>query len=99
MSKFKRQGNIYVHREVICYSRENRPMEMLTLSKDSKRTEQREELIEGLFPDANGDPLYRPFMFDKPTIFISCRVHPGETPASFVLDGLMKFLLKGSEQA
>ena len=38
-------------------------------------------------------------MFDKPTIFISARVHPGETPASYVLDGIMKFLLQPSEQS
>ena len=74
-------------------------MEMLTFSRENKKTEQREELIDGLFPEANGDQATRPFIFNKPTIFISCRVHPGETPASFVLDGLMKFLLKGSEQA
>lgn len=90
---------MYVHREVVCYSREKRPMEMLTITKDVKRTEQREALLDGLFLDANGDPESRPYLFDKPTIFISARVHPGETPASFVLDGIMKFLLKNSEQA
>lgn len=72
---------------------------MLTITKDVKRTEQREALLDGLFLDANGDPESRPYLFDKPTIFISARVHPGETPASFVLDGIMKFLLKNSEQA
>lgn len=41
----------------------------------------------------------RPFIFDKPTIFITCRVHPGETPSSYVLDGLVKFLLVPSEQS
>ena len=30
---------------------------------------------------------------------MSCRVHPGETPASYVLDGIMKFLLADSEQS
>jgi len=54
-------------------------------------------LIEGLFPDAKGNPDSRPFIFDKPTIFISSRVHPGETPASFVLDGILKFLFRNSE--
>jgi hypothetical protein len=32
-------------------------------------------------------------MFDKPTVFISSRVHPGETPASFVLRGILNFIL------
>jgi cytosolic carboxypeptidase protein 5 len=63
-------------------------MELITLSATSKITETREEYIEGLFTDKQ----LRPFVFDKPTIFLSCRVHPGETPASYVLDGIMKFL-------
>lgn len=69
-------------------------MEMLTVTKNTKRKEEREELIDGLFPEANGDKETRPYLFDKQTIFISCRVHPGETPASYVLDGIMKFLIK-----
>jgi cytosolic carboxypeptidase protein 5 len=99
MTKFRRQPDIYIHREVITYSREKRPMEMITFTKDTKRKEEREALIEGLFPEANGDPESRPHIFDKKTIFLSCRVHPGETPASYVLDGIMKFLLKQTEQA
>ena len=67
-------------------------MEIITFSDKTKMMEEREALIEGLFPDAQGDPTTRPFRFDKPTIFISSRVHPGETPASFVLDGIWKFL-------
>ena len=55
-------------------------------------TNEREDLIEGLFPEARGNPKSRPFVFNKPTIFISSRVHPGETPASFVLTGIWKFL-------
>lgn len=74
-------------------------MEMITITKPNKQTEQREALIEGLFPESNNDLLSRPYIFDKPTIFISSRVHPGETPASFVLDGIIKFLLKQSDQS
>ena len=67
-------------------------MELITFSSKEKILEDREELIEGLFPEADGKPETRPFKFDKPTIFISSRVHPGETPASFVLSGIWKFL-------
>ena len=88
-----------MHREILVHSREKRPMEMLTLSKKANITEVREPLIEGLFPDADGDVSKRPLLFNKPTIFISSRVHPGETPASFVLDGIMKFLMTDCEQA
>lgn len=60
-------------------------------------TEKREAPIEGLFPQNKP----RPFSFkDKKTIFLSSRVHPGETPASFVLEGILKFLTeKNNEQA
>lgn len=33
------------------------------------------------------------FSDKKPIVFISARVHPGETPASFALEGLVDFLL------
>lgn len=29
----------------------------------------------------------------KRTVFITSRVHPGETPSSFVCEGMMKYLL------
>lgn len=31
---------------------------------------------------------------DKPVVFVSARVHPGETPSSFVLKGFLNFILK-----
>lgn len=31
---------------------------------------------------------------DKPVVFVSARVHPGETPSSFVLNGFLDFILK-----
>ena len=68
-------------------------MEMITLTGKTKMTEEREALIEGLFPDSDNNRESRPFVFEKPTVFISSRVHPGETPASFVLDGILNFLL------
>ena len=75
-------------------------MEMITFSAKTKMMDEREALVKDLFPDAQGDPNKRPYRFDKPTIFISSRVHPGETPASFVLDGIWKFLTnENSEQA
>ena len=100
MRRFEQHEEIYIHREVLYYSRERRPMELITFSAKNKMLDDREDLIEGLFPDAQGDASTRPFKFDKPTIFISSRVHPGETPASFVLDGIWKFLTnEKSEQA
>ena len=84
---------MYFHREVLYYSREGRPLELLTFTGKSMMRSEREELIDGLFPESTK----RPFKFNKPTIFISCRVHPGETPASYVLDGIWNILVEDSE--
>ena len=93
MSKYSEHPDIYIHREVLFYSRERRPMEIITFSSRDRMTEEREALIDGLFPEARGDPTTRPFKFaKKTTIFVSARVHPGETAASFVLTGIWKFL-------
>jgi hypothetical protein len=77
---------------VLYYSRENRPMEMITFTGREKITSEREDLIDGLFPEHEGNKDLRPFKFDKPTVFITSRVHPGETPASYVLNGIFNFL-------
>lgn len=94
MTKFQNHDSIYMHREVLYYSREHRPMEMITFSGKQGITEDREDLLEGLFPEHSleDEKNMRPFKFDKPTIFLSCRVHPGETPASFVLDGIWSII-------
>lgn len=55
--------------------------------------EERERNIEGLFqlPDFKSP---RPFKFEnKKYLFISSRVHPGETAASHMLNGLINYLL------
>jgi hypothetical protein len=52
MRKFGNHESIYIQREVLYYSRERRPMEMITFSAKTKMLDEREELIEGLFPDA-----------------------------------------------
>lgn len=74
----KKNKTIYFKRELLSYSYERRPMELLTFSSKEGLTAEREPLIEGLFPEGG----QRPYKFkDKKTIFLSSRVHPGETPA------------------
>ena len=77
---------------MLANSIENRPMELLTLTGFEGITKEREKLIEGLFPNSEGDVNTRPFKFKKQTIFLTSRVHPGETPASFVLNGILNFI-------
>lgn len=42
-----------------------------------------------LFPDKKP----RPPMFRKPIILITARVHPGESPSSYVAEGIINYLL------
>jgi cytosolic carboxypeptidase protein 5 len=73
-------------------------MELLTITaRDDKLTDEREAVQDGLFP-YHDEP--RPFIVNKPIVFLTARVHPGESPASFVLNGIINFILnESSEQA
>ena len=48
-------------------------MEMITFSGRDRITDEREELIDGIFPLANGDRETRPYKFDKPIIFLKVK--------------------------
>ena len=78
---------IYFHRELLGYSKEMRYMELITITGKNENTKKREDIIEGegLFPTLTEGSLeseifstQRCFKFDKPTIFLTARVHPGE---------------------
>ncbi len=88
---------IYFHREVLTYSKEKRKVELLTISDHSGRSKVREPHMKNLFPENNKNP--RPFTFskDKLVIFISARVHPGETPSSYLLNGIIKLLVNSDD--
>lgn len=82
-----------MHREVLFHSFEGREMELVTLSsrKGLSKKEEREVEFdeESLCPNKE----VRPYKFEnKPVIFLTSRVHPGETPASYVLNGILNFL-------
>ena len=98
ISRVQKANSAYIHREVLCHSLEGREMEMITLSSFKGITEQRECPIEepSCLPFKQLVP--RPFMFEnKKTIFLTSRVHPGETPASYVLNGILNFLTSKSQ--
>ncbi len=101
LKKYQDSETIYFHKEILALSLENRPMELLTITgKDEKIMTERELLIESLFPYHDGENEIRPFITNKPTVFLTARVHPGETPASYVLNGILNFILnEKSEQA
>ena len=82
--------NFYFHHENLIYSLEKRTCDLLTISSYDKITRKFEENIPGLFENS---PQRAAIFNKKPVIFISARVHPGETPSSFIINGFIKFLI------
>uniref|UniRef100_A0A665VW37 Cytosolic carboxypeptidase-like protein 5 n=1 Tax=Echeneis naucrates TaxID=173247 RepID=A0A665VW37_ECHNA len=85
-------GSVYYHRELLCRSLDGNRVDLLTVTNCSGMQEEREPRLPKLFPD-NNTP--RPHRFSsKRVFFLSSRVHPGETPSSFVFNGFLNFILR-----
>jgi cytosolic carboxypeptidase protein 5 len=77
---------VYFHRELLGYSKELRNVELITITaKTGESNQPREDKIEGLFPTfeegSAQEKLFsrqRCLKFNKPCVFLSARVHPGE---------------------
>ncbi|KAF7235860.1 Cytosolic carboxypeptidase-like protein 5 [Varanus komodoensis] len=84
--------SIYYHRELLCYSLDKLRVDLLTITSRHGMQEEREARLEKLFPDKSTP---RPHCFvGKRVFFLSSRVHPGETPSSFVFNGFLEFILR-----
>uniref|UniRef100_A0A182SPK6 Peptidase M14 domain-containing protein n=1 Tax=Anopheles maculatus TaxID=74869 RepID=A0A182SPK6_9DIPT len=90
-SKTDPRDDIYYCRELLTHSIERRRIELLTISSFHKIQTVREVRLRNLFPDEDAQRCHT--FKDKKIVFISSRVHPGETPASFVLNGFLTMLL------
>ena len=85
---------VYFLRETLCFTPQNRRVDLLTITGHNGKSNEddREPYISSVHP-VRSDVVKRPHRFpDKKIVLISCRVHPGETPASHVLHGLIEFL-------
>uniref|UniRef100_A0A182FDX2 Peptidase M14 domain-containing protein n=1 Tax=Anopheles albimanus TaxID=7167 RepID=A0A182FDX2_ANOAL len=85
------RDEIYYCRELLTHSVEHRRIELLTISSFHGIQTAREPRLRNLFPDEQAQRCHT--FRDKKIVFISSRVHPGETPASFVLNGFLSMLL------
>jgi len=73
------------------HSIEGRKLELITISSRDSLMDERESNPaekEGLFPEGNRCMRFK----DKKVIFLTSRVHPGETPGSHVLNGLLELI-------
>ncbi|CAL4124937.1 unnamed protein product [Meganyctiphanes norvegica] len=88
---------LYYHRELLIYSLDGWRQDLITVSSNTGKSEEREERIASLFP--NHEEL-RPHQFPgKKVVFVSARVHPGETPSSFVFNGFLNFIVSNNPRA
>lgn len=87
-------ASIYYHRELLTRSVDGRRVDLLTITSYGGRCEAREEPLEGLFPE--GAPRAHEFA-GKPVVMVTARVHPGESPASYMFDGLLSLLLQPAD--
>lgn len=85
------ESEIYFYRELLIDSVEGRRIDLLTITSFVNIQPEREFRFNDLFPDKS-TPRCHTFKAKK-IVFVSSRVHPGETPASFVLNGFLKTLL------
>ncbi|KAJ8984892.1 hypothetical protein NQ317_002732 [Molorchus minor] len=89
--KVMSEDGIYYTRETVTHSMEGRNIDLITITSYHGITMEREDRLKNLFLDTK---ILRPHKFlGKKVVFVSARVHPGETPSSFVFNGFLSLLL------
>ena len=90
MNKFN-ESNIYYNDDILTLSKEKRKIHLLTITSNKNiNFSKKEQTLAGIFPYKNKCNL---MMHDKHIIFITARVHPGETPGTLVFNGILKTLI------
>ncbi|CAE7872901.1 agbl5 [Symbiodinium microadriaticum] len=96
-------SKIYLHRQRLCLTREGRRVDLLTVSELSEsnakvcvETSPACFLSSSVAVDGESPAELFP---QRPIVFVSARVHPGETPGQFAFFGLLRFLLSDDPRA
>lgn len=97
---FPRAGTeLFFRRQLLHRSLQRRRVDLLTITAIPKTQEEPDVLPQDL-PCAMLPSNSNMLKFEnRPIIFISARVHPGETPSQFVLLGILRFLLSDDPRA
>ncbi|GMG14634.1 unnamed protein product [Phytophthora fragariaefolia] len=94
-------ANIYYHRQLLTHSLEGLRVDLITISSldgiTSNRYRTKKRL--GTFQDNQSDGPLRFDSTQKKIVVISARVHSGETPANFMLDGMLQLLLHPTDES
>lgn len=85
-------GGVYYYRELLSHSLEGRRIDLITITSWERITNEREARLPQLFPNEEAERCH--IFKNKRVVFVSSRVHPGETPSSHVFNGLLHFLLQ-----
>ncbi|KAG6582870.1 putative metalloprotease family M14A [Phytophthora cinnamomi] len=94
----KAPANVYYHRELLTRSLEGLRVDLVTISSMDGITSTRGPPKRSL----DASQLESAFKFDpkqKKMVVISARVHSGETPANFMLDGMLQLLLHPTDES
>ncbi|CAG5095721.1 Oidioi.mRNA.OKI2018_I69.XSR.g14306.t2.cds [Oikopleura dioica] len=98
-------SDIYFHREILCRSIDGRPVELLTISSAEGITDEVEPNFAHNLPppfperaDEENNNDAEENKSGQKAFMISARVHPGETPASHVLRGMVDFILRTDDK-
>lgn len=83
----------YFHREVLIKSPDRRNVELITIGHETCFSKEREPKLPNLFPNSK----LRPLKSKVPVVVITSRVHPGETPASYLLEAILRAILQPSK--
>ncbi|EQC34126.1 hypothetical protein SDRG_08335 [Saprolegnia diclina VS20] len=86
------RDDLYYCRETLVTSLDGHNVDLLTLSSRRHLVDACEPTVPELFPEHDA-PRSRLFQ-TKRVVVLTARVHPAETPSSYVVDGVLAFLVK-----